>query len=161
MSKKSKRIPRAVAVNVMETVKHNIATLPSQVEAYRDVLLKVHVALESLRIGQVKQADVNHLTGAINMSLALYTQGVGPDDKETLIEAAKVINNLAARYINTGKYVAKGLEIVALRKGVKLHIEQLTVATPPHIQEAMLFVKQNERLNREDARRKTLSTVKI
>lgn len=93
-----------------------------------DLSLFGHSALQALERGQATDIDVNNLAVITNVAMMLCEIGYGVEVIDTMIAGQKAVVSLQARHKRTGRAVATGPELIAIRDAIELHDQQLSMA---------------------------------
>jgi hypothetical protein len=106
------------------------------------LMIKNHASLEAVRCGQGTRDDIDVLIAALNMTEALAFLKYGRDWAEEIRAAQDALLALGSRGAETGKFILRGPELVALNLGMEIHDAQLQACTVSDMERAMDYVVQ-------------------
>lgn len=90
-----------------------------------DLSLFGHAALSALERGQATDIDVNNLAVIVNVAMLLCEIGYGVEVLDTMVAGQHAVKALQQRQARTGRGVATGPELLAIREVIALHDQQL------------------------------------
>lgn len=142
MRKKSNYKPKGVRLDNLSWIKagfQKVGTLP---KAGVGLKIKNHVALEAIMKGEGTRAYVDDLIAAFNVSEALYriNPKLGLDYAQEIKTAQDAIYSLGRRFVETGKLVFTGPEMIAVREAMEIHDVQLDECTVKEMEKALDLV---------------------
>ena len=151
MRKKSKRKPRPLLQNAMGFVMERVATLTSHKDYMTTLRIKNHGAMYALTQGQATQVDIDMLISAFNITEALYRRGFGTDYKLVVANGQAALKAVAARGIESGRFILKAEEMVALNSMMELHDAQLDSISVFTMEQAILDVRREHQAGKNDS----------
>lgn len=130
-----------------------VGTLP---KAGVGLKIKNHVALDAILHGTTDRSMVDDLIAAFNIAEALYKVNpeLGLDYAQEIKAAQDAIYALGRRYLETGKIVFTGPEMVAVKEAMDIHDAQLDQANVRDMEFAIDLVNKvllNKRARAIDA----------
>lgn len=154
MRKRSKYKPKGVRIDTMAYVMSGLKKF-DEVEVAVDVRIKNHLAMESLRLGTATKHDVDVLIGTFNMVEGLYrlNEKFGQDWSKEIREGQDALLAMSRRGLETGKFICKSSELVAMNLVMEIHDAQLDKATVKDVELAVDIVN-------EDFRNRRMRTIK-
>ncbi len=111
-----------------------------------DLSLFGHAALSALERGQATDVDVNNLAVIANVAMLLCEIGYGAEVLDTMVAGQRAVVSLQARHARTGRAVATGPELLAIREAIALHDQQLDMA--PTAREMRAVIAELNRRNK-------------
>jgi hypothetical protein len=126
-----------------------------EIEVAVDLRIKNHLAMESLRLGQATTSDIDTLIGAFNMveGLCRLRKDFGRDWANEIREGQDALLALSKRGVESGRFICKANELVAMNFVMQVHDAQLDSATVKDLEMAIEVVN-------EDFRNKRMRAVK-
>lgn len=91
----------------------------------RDLALFAHASMAALQRGEATEVDANNLALISNVALLLAEIGYGIEALPEIQAGQLAANGVRLRQLRTGRAVATGPELQALRELVDLHDQQL------------------------------------
>jgi len=149
MRKRSKYRPKGVRLDTMEYVKSGIKSFDA-VDVAVNLRIKNHLAIESLRLGQATESDIDALIGAFNMAEALcrLRKEFGRDWSGEIKEGQNALFAMSRRGVETGSFVCKLDELSAMNLVMEIHDAQLDKATVKDLEMAIDIVQEEFRNKR-------------
>lgn len=141
MRKKSKYRPRPVLLNPVEHAIKGVQRVGS-IPAGTDLMIKNHSSLDAVRRGQATRDDIDVLIAALNMTEALALMRIGEDWKVEIRAAQDALFAVGSRGAETGKFILRGPELIALNLGMEIHDAQIDACTVAELERAMDLVHQ-------------------
>lgn len=149
MRKRSKYRPKGVCIDTMAYVMSGLKKF-DDVEVAIDVRLKNHLAMEALRLGKATKDEVDILIGTFNMveGLCRLNQKFGQDWSQEIREGQDALLEMSRRWVETGKFICKASELVAMNLVLQIHDAQLDSATVKDVELAVDIVNADFRNKR-------------
>lgn len=154
MRKRSKYRPKGVRIDTMAYVMSGLKKF-DEVEVAVDVRIKNHLAMEALRTGTATKDEVDVLIGTFNMveGLCRLNEKFGADWAKEIREGQDALLAMSRRGLETGKFICKASELVAMNLVLQIHDAQLDNATVKDVELAVDIVNA-------DFRNKRMRTIK-
>lgn len=126
MRKRSKYKPKGVRVDAVTWVLAGIKPF-KEVPTSINIRIKNHAAMDALRRGEATRADMDVLIGAFNMTEAytILRPDLGADWVKEIRQGQDALLMVAARGIDSGRFVLRAQELVAMNLVMELHDAQL------------------------------------
>ena len=137
--KRSKYRPRGVQLDTMAWVMSGIRPF-TKVSEGTILRIKNHDALEKMRLGLAKKADLDIVIGAFNVMEGLLRLGYGLDYFQGINAAQDALLAVARRGVNNGRFIMTGPEMKAINLGMEIHDAQLDACTVQDLEKAMEIV---------------------
>ncbi len=142
MRKRSSYRPKGVRLDNLSWVKagfQKVGTLP---KAGVGLKIKNHVALETIMRGDGDRLAIDDLIASMNIAEALYkiNPALGLDYATEIKAAQDAIYSLGKRWLDTGKVVFTGPEMMAVREAMNVHDAQLDACTVKEMEKAIDLV---------------------
>ncbi len=149
MRKKSKYKPKGVRIDAVNWVLAGLKPM-NDVPVTVDLRIKNHAAMDALRKGEATVADIDVLIGAFNMTEAfvILRPDLGQDWSKEIGEGLDALHAVGKRGLETGKFILKSSELVAMNLVMEIHDAQLDNTTVRDMELAMDIVTQEYRLRR-------------
>ena len=147
MRKKSKYRPRPVLLNPVEHAIKGVQRV-GHIPAGTDLMIKNHSSLDAVRRGQAVKDDIDVLIAALNMTEALALMRIGEDWKVEIRAAQDALFAVGSRGAETGKFILRGPELIALNLGMEIHDAQIDACTVSEMERAIDMVRKTIMSNR-------------
>lgn len=149
MRKKSKYKPKGVRVDAVAWVLEGLKPF-SKVDASTSLRIKNHDAMDTLRRGDATKADIDVLIGAFNMTEAYMRlrPELGADWADEIKAGLDALHAVGKRGIESGRFILKANELVAMNLVMEIHDAQLDNTTVSDMEKAMDIVTQEYRAKR-------------
>ena len=144
---RSKYRPRPVLLNPVEHVIKGVQRVGS-IPAGTDLMIKNHSSLDAVRRGQATRDDIDVLIAALNMTEALALMRIGEDWKVEIRAAQDALFAVGSRGAETGKFILRGPELIALNLGMEIHDAQIDACTVSEMERAIDMVRKTIMSNR-------------
>jgi hypothetical protein len=147
--KKSKYKPKGVRVDAVAWVLEGLKPF-SKVDASTSLRIKNHDAMDTLRRGDATKADIDVLIGAFNMTEAYMRlrPELGADWADEIKAGLDALHAVGKRGIESGRFILKANELVAMNLVMEIHDAQLDNTTVSDMEKAMDIVTQEYRAKR-------------
>lgn len=150
MRKRSKYKPKVVRADTMSYVKSGLKKF-DDVEVAVNLRLKNHLALEALRLGKADKDEIDKLIAVFNVveGLCRVNPKFGQDWAKEIREGQDGLFEVCRRGLESGRFICKGDEWVALNLVMEIHDAQLDSATVKDLELAMDIVdleRKNKRM---------------
>jgi hypothetical protein len=144
--KRSKYRPKGVRIDTMAYVMSGLKKF-DDIEIAVDVRLKNHMAMEALRLGRATKDEVDILIGSFNMveGFCRLNEKFGQDWAKEIREGQDALLNMSRRGVETGKFICKASELVAMNLVLEIHDAQLDTATVKDVELAVDIVNSDFR----------------
>jgi hypothetical protein len=154
MRKRSKYKPKGVRIDTMAYVMSGLKKF-DEIEVAIDVRIKNHLAMESLRKGEATKDEIDVLIGTFNMveGLCRLNEKFGQDWSKEIREGQDALLTMSRRGLETGRFICKSHELVAMNLVMEIHDAQLDNATVKDVELAVDIVNA-------DFRNKRMRTIK-
>ena len=139
--KRSKYRPKGVQLDTMAWVMSGIKPF-AKVSEGTILRIKNHDALEKLRLGIAKKAELDVLIGSFNVMEGLLRLGYGLDYFQEINDAQDALLAVARRGVNNGRFIMTGPEMKAINLGMEIHDAQLDACTVQDVEKAMDIVTE-------------------
>ena len=136
MRKKSKYRPRGVIHDPIAYALKGVQRVGSIREG-TELMIKNHSSLDAVRRGEATRGDIDVLIAALNMTEALALMRIGEDWKVEIRAAQDALFAVGSRGAETGKFILRGPELIALNLGMEIHDAQLDACTVAELERAM------------------------
>jgi hypothetical protein len=146
MRKRSKYKPKGVRLDNMAWVQSGLRRV-EDVSASATIKIRNHDAMNTLRLGQATELELNVIISALNISEALALRDVGSDWMPELRVAQDHLLALARRGLTT-RFIVRGEELKALNLAMEIHDAQLEAVTVKQLETAMNDVRETVRLKK-------------
>lgn len=143
MRKRSKYRPKGVLIDPINHVLSGLKRVGS-VSHGTTLMIRNHEALESVRKGEGNKQDVNTLIDALNITEALAVLNFGQDWRVEIRAAQDALFALGSRGAQTGKFILRGPELIALNLGMEIHDAQLEACTISDLEKAIDIVAKRQ-----------------
>ena len=149
MRKRSKYRPKGVRIDTMAYIMSGLKKF-DDVEVAIDVRLKNHLAMEALRLGKATKDEVDVLIETFNMveGLCRLNGKFGQDWSKEIREGQDALLEMSRRGLETGKFICKASELVAMNLVLQIHDAQLDTATVKDVELAVDIVNTDFRNKR-------------
>ena len=147
MKKRSKYRPRPLILDPMTYVKSGMKKVGS-ISAGTDLMIKNHSCLDAIRRGDATRDDIDVVIAALNMTEALAEMRIGDDWKVEIRAAQDALFAVGSRGAETGRFILRGPELIALNLGMEIHDAQLAVCTVAELEHAITLVHKTIRANK-------------
>ena len=144
MRKRSKYRPKGVLIDTLSHVITGMHRVGS-IGAGTTLKIKNYDALNAVRKGTGGRDDIDILIGALNMAEALARMKIGDDWKVEIRAAQDALFAVGSRGAETGKFILRGPELIALNLGMEIHDAQLDACTISELEKAMDIVNSDVR----------------
>ena len=144
MRKRSRYRPKGVLLGPLTHVLTGLNRVGS-ITAGTTLKIKNHDALNTVRQGEAGRDDIDILIGALNMAEALARMEIGDDWKDEIRAAQDALLSVGRRGAETGKFILRGPELIALNLGMEIHDAQLDACTISELEKAMDIVNNDIR----------------
>lgn len=159
--------PKGYSVNVLSEVFGGMSG--DHMTHLQELMVKNHKAMADIATGHGTRYSWNMIVGAVNIAHVMCDQGIGPEFKDTVIEAREALINMGVRMRTTGKLLFRGDEMRVLNEAMLCHDAQLENVRAIDIERAANEVKRRFRQKEDcvslddvmtqDAREATLARV--
>lgn len=141
MRKRSKYKPKGVRVDAVTWVLAGIKPF-KEVPTSINIRIKNHAAMDALRRGEATREDMDVLIGAFNMTEAytILRPDLGADWVKEIRAGQDALLMVAARGIDSGRFVLKAQELVAMNLVMELHDAQLDQTNVREMELAMEII---------------------
>lgn len=141
MRKRSKYKPKGVRVDAVTWVLAGIKPF-KEVPTSINIRIKNHAAMDALRRGEATREDMDVLIGAFNMTEAytILRPDLGADWVKEIRAGQDALLMVAARGIESGRFVLKAQELVAMNLVMELHDAQLDQTNVREMELAMEII---------------------
>jgi hypothetical protein len=146
MRKRSSYKPKGVRLDNMAWVQSGLKRVEDVSES-STIKIRNHDAMNTLRLGQATELEINVIISALNISEALAQRGVGSDWMPELRAAQDHLLALARRGMTT-RFIVRGDELTALNLAMEIHDAQLETVTVKQLETALEDVKETVRLRK-------------
>lgn len=105
----------------------------------------VDLAYVQLSTGYAQTNDVQTIAYAVNMAAAMATThklGIGEWEHNTIRDAQSAVDHLDQRVKDHGRWLATGVELIAIREALLIYRTQLDYATPGRFVAAQTEVRK-------------------
>ena len=158
MRKRSKYKPKGVRVDAITWVLAGIKPF-KEVPTSVNIRIKNHAAMDALRRGEATREDMDVLIGAFNMTEAYMKlrPDLGADWVNEIRQGQDALLMVAARGIESGRFVLKAQELVAMNLVMELHDAQLDQTNVREMELAMEIIDKEYKLHRMRSVQKVLN----
>lgn len=141
MRKRSKYKPKRNLVDPVTWVLAGIKPF-KEVPTSINIRIKNHAAMDALRRGEATREDMDVLIGAFNMTEAytILRPDLGADWVKEIRDGQDALLMVAARGIESGRFVLKAQELVAMNLVMELHDVQLDQTNVREMELAMEII---------------------
>lgn len=141
MRKRSKYRPKGV---LLDTMTHVIAGVQrvGKIGPGTTLMIKNHAAMDALRRGTATRDDIDVLIGAVNITEALALMKIGNDWADEIRAAQDALLAVGRRGAESGNFILRGPELIALNLGMEIHDAQLDACTISELEKAMDIVNK-------------------
>lgn len=149
MRKRSKYKPKPIRVDVMDYVKSGLKKF-DEVDVAVDLRIRNHHAMEELRLGRATKDDIDIIVGAFNMveGFIRLRHDLGRDWEKEIRAGQDALLAVGRRGVETGRFICKAEELVAMNLVMELHDAQLDKVTIKEMEQAMEIVHEDFRTKR-------------
>lgn len=144
MRKRSRYRPKGVLLDPLTHVLTGLNRVGS-ITAGTTLKIKNHDALNTVRQGEAGRDDIDILIGALNMAEALARMKIGDDWQVEIRAAQDALLSVGRRGAETGRFILRGPELIALNLGMEIHDAQLDACTISELEKAMDIVNNDIR----------------
>lgn len=144
MRKRSRYRPKGVLLDPLTHVLTGLNRVGS-ITAGTTLKIKNHDALNTVRQGKANRDDIDILIGALNMAEALARMKIGDDWKVEIRAAQDALLSVGRRGAESGNFILRGPELIALNLGMEIHDAQLDACTISELEKAMDIVNNDIR----------------
>lgn len=144
MRKRSRYRPKGVLLDPLTHVLTGLNRVGS-IDAGTTLKIKNHDALNTVRQGKANRDDIDILIGALNMAEALARMKIGDDWKVEIRAAQDALLSVGRRGAESGNFILRGPELIALNLGMEIHDAQLDACTISELEKAMDIVNNDIR----------------
>lgn len=148
MRKRSKYRPKPVRLNPMGFVMENISLVSSHTAFMLDLKIKNHAAMDLLTKGKAEHSDIDTLIAMVNMTEAFARLGFGKDYSDVVKNGLQSLRSVGARGAESGRFILKAAEMIALNELMELHDAQMEVVTLKDMDAAIALVREEFRLKK-------------
>lgn len=141
MRKRSKYRPRGMLANPLGYVLESMTPVTKHESFLIDLKIKNHGAMTNLTQGRATREDMDALIAMINFVEALYRMGIGTEYKDVVQEGLDSLRAVGKRGVESGKFILKASEMVALNTAMELHDAQMEVITVKDMEKAFAIVE--------------------
>ena len=141
MRKRSKYRPKGALLDNMSWVIGGLKRLDQLPNENIIVRSKTHGAMKALVDGVGDIEDAKILIGALNMTEALLTMGIGTDWAEEIHHGHASLLSMCRRAIRTERHLFTGPEMISINTCLEIHDAQLDVVNVAQLEKAMDIVK--------------------
>jgi len=158
MRKRSKYKPKGVRVDAVTWVLAGIKPF-KEVPTSINIRIKNHAAMDALRRGEATREEMDVLIGAFNMTEAYMKlrPDLGADWVNEIRQGQDALLMVAARGIESGRFVLKAQELVAMNLVMELHDAQLDQTNVREMELAMEIIDKEYKLHRMRSVQKVLN----
>lgn len=158
MRKRSKYKPKGVRVDAVTWVLAGIKPF-KEVPTSINIRIKNHAAMDALRRGEATRQDMDVLIGAFNMTEAYMKlrPDLGADWVNEIRQGQDALLMVAARGIDSGRFVLKAQELVAMNLVMELHDAQLDQTNVREMELAMEIIDKEYKAHRMRSVQKVLN----
>ena len=158
MRKRSKYKPKGVRVDAVTWVLAGIKPF-KEVPTSINIRIKNHAAMDALRRGEATREDMDVLIGAFNMTEAYMKlrPDLGADWDNEIRQGQDALLMVAARGIESGRFVLKAQELVAMNLVMELHDAQLDQTNVREMELAMEIIDKEYKAHRMRSVQKVLN----
>lgn len=158
MRKRSKYKPKGVRVDAVTWVLAGIKPF-KEVPTSINIRIKNHAAMDALRRGEATREDMDVLIGAFNMTEAYMKlrPDLGADWVNEIRQGQDALLMVAARGIESGRFVLKAQELVAMNLVMELHDAQLDQTNVREMELAMEIIDKEYKAHRMRSVQKVLN----
>lgn len=158
MRKRSKYKPKGVRVDAVTWVLAGIKPF-KEVPTSINIRIKNHAAMDALRRGEATREDMDALIGAFNMTEAYMKlrPDLGADWVNEIRQGQDALLMVAARGIESGRFVLKAQELVAMNLVMELHDAQLDQTNVREMELAMEIIDKEYKAHRMRSVQKVLN----
>ena len=136
MRKRSRYRPKGVLLDPVNHVLSGLKRVGS-ISAGVTLMIKNHTALDAVRRGEATRQDIERLIEAMNMAEALSWLKIGNDWAKEIQAAQDALLEVGRRGAETGKFILRGPELLALNLGMEIHDAQVEACTVSEMEKAM------------------------
>lgn len=147
MRKRSRYRPKGVLLDPLTHVLTGLNRVGS-ITAGTTLKIKNHDALNTVRQGEAGRDDIDILIGALNMAEALARMKIGDDWQVEIRAAQDALLSVGRRGAETGRFILRGPELIALNLGMEIHDAQLDACTISELEKAMDIVNKEIHSNK-------------
>lgn len=144
MRKRSRYRPKGVLLDPLTHVLTGLNRVGS-ITAGTTLKIKNHDALNTVRQGEAGRDDIDILIGALNIAEALARMKIGDDWQVEIRAAQDALLSVGRRGAETGRFILRGPELIALNLGMEIHDAQLDACTISELEKAMDIVNNDIR----------------
>lgn len=148
MRKRSKYRPKHVLLNPMGFVMENLSPVRSHTSFMVDLMIRNHAALDSLTKGVATRSDIDSLVSMGNITEAFARLGFGKDYSDVVKNGLQSLRSVGARGAESGRFILKAAEMIALNELMELHDAQMEVVTLKDMDAAIALVREEFRLKK-------------
>lgn len=148
MRKRSKYRPKHVLLNPMGFVMENLSPVRSHSSFMVDLKIKNHGAMEALTKGRASRSDIDTLIAMGNITEAFARLGFGKDYSDVVKNGLQSLRSVGARGAESGRFILKAAEMIALNELMELHDAQMEVVTLKDMDAAIALVREEFRLKK-------------
>lgn len=149
MKKRNKKYrPKAVALDPLKYVLDGLTPIRKMDSPLSAIQVANHMALANLTKGKGTEADVKVLIDAFNFTEALARLEFGAEYKAVIKAGLDALFAVGKRGAETGRFIMRGPEIVAMNEALELHDAQMDIVTLKDMERATEIVKAEHRANR-------------
>lgn len=158
MRKRSRYKPKGVRVDAVTWVLAGIKPF-KEVPTSINIRIKNHAAMDALRRGEATREDMDVLIGAFNMTEAYMKlrPDLGADWVNEIRQGQDALLMVAARGIESGRFVLKAQELVAMNLVMELHDAQLDQTNVREMELAMEIIDKEYKAHRMRSVQKVLN----
>ena len=149
MRKRSKYKPKGVRVDALTWVLAGVKPF-KDVPSSINIRIKNHAAMDALRRGEATREDMDTLIGAFNMTEAYMKlrPDLGADWADEIKQGQDALLCVAARGFDSGRFILKAQELVAMNLVMEIHDAQLDNTNVREMELAMELIDKEYRLQK-------------
>lgn len=126
----------------------NLSPVRSHSSFMVDLKIKNHGAMEALTKGRASRADIDTLIAMGNITEAFARLGFGKDYSDVVKNGLQSLRSVGARGAESGRFILKAAEMIALNELMELHDAQMEVVTLKDMDAAIALVREEFRLKK-------------
>lgn len=146
MKKRSKYKPKGVRIDAVNWVLAGLKPF-NDVVVSKNVRIRNHVAMDTLRKGDATRDDIDILIGAFNMTeaYARLRPELGADWQKEIEAGQDALHNVGVRGATSGRFILKAQELVAMNLVMEIHDAQLDQTTVRDMELAMDLIDKEHK----------------
>jgi hypothetical protein len=138
--KRSKYRPKGVIMNPIAYVMESMTPVAKHDSYLIDLKIKNHSAMTTLTTGKAVRADIDTLIAMANICEALFRMGFGTEYDDVVRQGSDALYAVGRRGAQTGRFILRAEEMVALNTLMELHDAQMDVITVKDMEKAFKIV---------------------